>query len=214
MKTIYILRHGETDYNNLGIIQGSSINSSINENGRKQAQDFYEKYKNFPFDIIYITGKIRTYQSVENFINKGLKYQQLDEFNEMNWGDFEGRKKSEEMLRDLHYVLNQWKMGNTTYAPNNAENPEDVQKRLIEGMKLVVAQKDHKNILICMHGRAMRFLLPYLDSKPLSAMEEYPIPNLGLYVVEYNENTNSYQIIQRADISHLNPNSVKEVLVG
>jgi len=40
-KTIYFIRHGETEYNKLGIVQGSGVDSELNENGRAQAQAFY-----------------------------------------------------------------------------------------------------------------------------------------------------------------------------
>ena len=54
-KTLYIIRHGETDLNKAGIVQGRGMNTDLNETGRKQAESFFRAYKNVPFDkILYI----------------------------------------------------------------------------------------------------------------------------------------------------------------
>ena len=42
MKHIYLVRHGQTDFNLKGIVQGSGVDASINETGLKQAQAFYD----------------------------------------------------------------------------------------------------------------------------------------------------------------------------
>jgi probable phosphoglycerate mutase len=44
-KLIYIIRHGETDFNKLGIVQGSGIDSDLNPRGVQQAANFYAFYK-------------------------------------------------------------------------------------------------------------------------------------------------------------------------
>ena len=46
-------RHGQTDFNQSGIVQGSGVNASLNEIGQKQAAAFYKKFKDYPFDVIY-----------------------------------------------------------------------------------------------------------------------------------------------------------------
>jgi len=40
-KKIYVVRHGETEYNRTGVVQGSGVNSALNDNGFKQADLFF-----------------------------------------------------------------------------------------------------------------------------------------------------------------------------
>ena len=47
---LYIIRHAETEYNRKGIIQGSEVDSDINDKGDIQAMSFYEYYKDINFD--------------------------------------------------------------------------------------------------------------------------------------------------------------------
>ena len=52
-KEIYIVRHGQTDLNAQGIVQGKGVDAPLNELGQKQANAFYEAYKHVPFDALY-----------------------------------------------------------------------------------------------------------------------------------------------------------------
>ena len=49
---VYILRHAETDFNLQGIVQGSSVNTDINEKGQLQSKAFYEHYAHIPFELV------------------------------------------------------------------------------------------------------------------------------------------------------------------
>ena len=44
MKQLYIIRHGETELNRLGIVQGRGVDASLNETGITQAEAFFQKY--------------------------------------------------------------------------------------------------------------------------------------------------------------------------
>ena len=44
-KLLYIVRHGQTELNKQGIIQGRGMDTDLNDEGRKQAAQFFEAYK-------------------------------------------------------------------------------------------------------------------------------------------------------------------------
>jgi probable phosphoglycerate mutase len=46
-KTIYLIRHGETDYNRRGVVQGSGVDSDLNEMGQAQATAFFRRTSTF-----------------------------------------------------------------------------------------------------------------------------------------------------------------------
>ncbi|HEY0898299.1 MAG TPA: histidine phosphatase family protein, partial [Sphingobacteriaceae bacterium] len=62
-KTLYIIRHGETELNRRGIVQGRGMNTDLNELGKKQAEAFYQAYFHIPFDKIYTSTLKRTHQT-------------------------------------------------------------------------------------------------------------------------------------------------------
>ncbi|MFM8834340.1 MAG: histidine phosphatase family protein, partial [Cytophagales bacterium] len=77
-KKIYIIRHGQTDFNLRGIVQGSGVDSSLNDTGRAQANAFFQAYQHVDFDKIYTSKLVRTRESVQQFIGKGIPYEMLE----------------------------------------------------------------------------------------------------------------------------------------
>ena len=49
---LYIIRHAETEYNKLGLIQGSEVDSELNDVGIKQSELFYDFYKELNIEKI------------------------------------------------------------------------------------------------------------------------------------------------------------------
>ena len=72
IKTIYLIRHGETDFNRQGVVQGSGVDSDLNELGQAQAEAFFQAYQHIPFDKVYTSALKRTHQSVKKFLRDEL----------------------------------------------------------------------------------------------------------------------------------------------
>ena len=200
-KKLFIVRHGQTDYNLNGIVQGSGINSDINETGQYQRDAFFNAYKHVPFDRIYTSGLKRTHQSVEPFLNNGTRHQVLDGLNEINWGTKEGTAFAEDGAEYYADMINRWNSGQTDYRVDGGESPRDVQERINKAMDVIVSQ-DGEQILVCTHGRALRILMCTILNYPLHLMDEFEHSNLGLYVINYHEGR--YFIEVTNDTSHLN----------
>lgn len=180
-KTIYIVRHGETDFNKQGLVQGRGINASLNDLGRQQAAAFYNFYKDIHFDKVYVSSLNRTKESVMSFIDKDIPYEALSGLDEISWGSQEGVKFSEES-KDFYFdTIKEWKNGNLDANVAGGESPKMVASRQKEAMEHILKQEEEKQILICMHGRAMRILMCWLLKYDLKQMDEFPHSNLGLY---------------------------------
>jgi probable phosphoglycerate mutase len=190
-KHIFIIRHGETDFNQQGIVQGSSIDSSLNEKGRTQAKAFYAKYKNHFFDKIYISELQRTWQTIAQFAEKGIPVEKHKGLNEISWGKFEGKKIADSPKPYFDKLIDSWHKGDTHLAIEGGESPNDVAKRQKPVIDLILSRKEEKQVLICMHGRAMRIFLCQLLHKPLSKMDMFKHSNTCLYHLVYNYADNS-----------------------
>ena len=201
-KTLHLIRHGETDFNRQNIIQGSGIDSDLNDQGRAQAQAFYESYKHIPFHKIYTSCLKRTLQSVEPFLSKaGVPHTPMKEFNEINWGDMEGKVGSRENTEMYDRMIASWTSGNLDTSVLGGETPNEMFKRQAEGMKKVMQATDEEQIMICMHGRALRSFLCLLTNTPLKEMEKWQHSNLCLYVLEFNGVC--FDVVLHNDTRHL-----------
>lgn len=200
-KKIYIIRHGQTDFNLKGIVQGSGVDSSLNDKGRAQALAFYQAYQHVSFDKVYISALKRTKESVDNFIMQGIPYESLAGLNEISWGTKEGQTITPEEDAYYHWMLNQWRLGNTKERIEGGESPDDVTKRQAEALNHILKQTDEQTILICMHGRAMRILLCRLLNYPLRSMDMFEHENLCLYYVE--KTYSMFTVKKYNDTTHL-----------
>jgi probable phosphoglycerate mutase len=185
-KKIYLVRHGQTDFNLKGVVQGSGIDAPINDTGIAQANAFFKVYEKVPFDQIYHTGLIRTKQSIQNFINLGIPSTALVDLNEISWGSYEGTPMTPEEGEYYKHMLNQWRQGNLDYAIAGGESPNMVAKRMRSGIKTIL-EGPGETILVCMHGRAMRIFLSVLLNFDLRHMDNFEHHNLCLYLLEQLE---------------------------
>jgi broad specificity phosphatase PhoE len=203
-KEIFIIRHGETEYNRLGIVQGSGVNSDLNEKGQMQANAFFEKYKDYSFDKIYTSKLKRTHQSVQKFIDSGSSWQQHVGLNEISWGKREGRVPDLEDNSSFIEITEKWQNGETNMRLEDGESPEEVANRIQAFFEEILSFEHEKRILIAMHGRALKILLSKLLLNDLSKMDTFEHTNLCLYILHYNYNSRQFLLKLKNDTSHLN----------
>ena len=154
-KAIYIIRHGETEYNKKGIIQGSGIDSDLNATGILQSQLFYRAYHHINFNKIYTSKLKRTIQSVAPFTQKGVPIESLEELNEINWGIFEGKVSTPEAQKAYDRIINEWQNGLLDRQIEGGESPKQINKRQKAGLEKIMNNVEEDTILIAMHGRAL-----------------------------------------------------------
>lgn len=197
-KKIFIVRHGETDYNKKGILQGRSIDSSLNQKGREQSEAFWKAYNHLRFDKIYTSSLLRSQQSVAKFIAKQPNWSACSGLDEISWGDFEGKDLS--IYPDYPELSKAWRSGQTQLSIQGGESPQEVSDRQMEVIKELL-EAPEQLILICMHGKALRILLAKLLEDDLSKMDDYEYTNLGLYVLEFEND--QFKLLSANETKHL-----------
>ena len=194
---LYIIRHAETEYNRKCIIQGSEVDSDINDVGESQANSFYEYYKDINFDKIYVSDLKRTFQTIRRFTENGSSYEKLKEFNEISWGVNQGKSDD---LEDYAKLIDTWLAGNLDNKFEEGESPNEMSVRLVKGFDKVL-DDDHDTVLLCIHGRALRILLSKIIDNDLTKMDKYVHSNTGLYILEYKNG--KYEILGSNLRNHL-----------
>jgi broad specificity phosphatase PhoE len=200
-KKIYIIRHGQTDFNLRGIVQGSGVDSSLNDMGRAQALAFYESYRGISFDKIYTSSLKRTTESVEHFIREGIPHESFPGLNEISWGSKEGQRITPEEDAYYHWMLRQWELGATDLKIEQGESPNEVALRQKPVIDLMLSRSDESTILVCMHGRALRIILCQLLKYPLKSMDVFEHENLCLYQLNFTGTMMS--VVKHNDTRHL-----------
>jgi broad specificity phosphatase PhoE len=204
-RELYIIRHGQTDHNARGIIQGKGVDLSLNSKGRQQAMAFFKAYKHVPFDMLYSSSLKRAQETIEPFKQLGIPHQSFKELDEISWGEYEGTVATNQSDVVFQSLVNRWRSGDIHAKPSpTGESPFDLQQRQQSFINNLLATK-YKKILIATHGRFIRVFMCTLTGKPLSEMENFPHSNLCLYKVNLMSN-GKFEIEMSCDSEHLGQN--------
>ena len=203
-KKIYLVRHAQTEFNHQQILQGSRVDLSLNETGKRQANLFYNKYKSLPFKKIYTSPLKRSIESVALFIEEGIPVETISDLQEMDYGLADGKISAES---SLYKNLNrEWEHGNLSLKVQGGESPLQVQSRISHFIDYILDRPREDLILVCLHGRALRILLATLLGYELSYMHLFKHANMGLYILEFSEEI--FYMEKYNDVSHLYEPSV------
>ncbi len=181
---MYLVRHGQTDFNARGIIQGRSVDSDLNAVGRAQAADFYQSYGHLHMDRIYTSSQRRSIQSVEAWINQDTPHEILPELDEISWGTSEGIPSTSDSIAEYVRVKEAWAQGHAHARLAGGESLTELATRVKRAVDLIESRREDR-ILVCSHGRTMRVLQCLLHRRGLEHMEDYAHSNLALIRLVY-----------------------------
>lgn len=147
MTSICLVRHGETDWNALGKLQGRT-DISLNSNGIFQADECRHFLKDYEWDIM-ITSPLKRAKETAEIINKSFNIPLVEmvEFMERHYGDAEGMTVEERL---------------TTFPDRNYSNQEDrnsLNKRIMNGIQKINKEYNGKRVLLVAHGAVINAML-------------------------------------------------------
>lgn len=184
----------------MNIIQGQGVDAPLNELGFKQAGLFSDHYPSGLFDLVVYSNLIRSKQSIQSFLTKGLQGVQINAIAEINWGINENKAADPEVVQRYEAAVTAWNAGMLDHRIENGESAAELRDRCLWSIKWI-ENIQRKNILICSHGRTIRALVCLLTGQDLTQMESVSHHNLGLYKFHFGEH--GWKMLLADDRSHL-----------
>lgn len=199
-KEIFIVRHGETEFNRQHIVQGSGVDSSLNETGINQAAAFHDAYKNIGFELVFTSALKRTVETAQNFLDMQIPHIADADINEISWGIYEGKSVIDGMKEAYKSLMTNWASENYDERIEEGESAAEMATRLQRFLNRLKARSEEK-ILVVMHGRTIRCLMCLIDGKPIKHMDDYSHHNTGVYKVRQIQD--KLEIYELNSIDHL-----------
>lgn len=185
---LYIMRHGETDYNAKGRAQGWT-DIPLNENGRELAKMAAEGgMKEIPFDLIISSPLGRAVESAK-LVTGGKEIPMiLDErIKEINFGDWDGMTSAEikESKADSEEERMMWTKPYQFKGIPGGESILDVIARTKDFFEELIQNPEYedKTILVSTHGCAMRGILHNVYEDKEDFWRGRVAPNYGVNIV-------------------------------
>lgn len=156
---IILIRHGQSEGNAQGIIQGDNFDTPLSDLGKKQAETLAKNLVNFRFDKIFTSTYLRAIQTAERIRNchPSVPYEELKGLRERLRGAVEGVSQ-EEFRRRYPEVVEKWN-AEIDVRPENGENFEDVHQRVIPIIENHVSNNPGATFLYVIHGNVIRVIL-------------------------------------------------------
>lgn len=186
VKRLLIARHGETDYNLKGLLQGRGIDAPLNETGWSQAERLADYLSNYNAGLIVSSSLQRTWQTASPYGRKvNLGTRQERGLDEMDFGIFEGRPYPE-ASGALDELKTTWQAGELSIPIPGGESPLDVYNRANDVVQSLFDNDEAETVVLVLHGRLIRILLSEWLGYGLKNMHKIEHQNGAVYQLVYN----------------------------
>ncbi|MEX0769721.1 MAG: histidine phosphatase family protein [Balneolaceae bacterium] len=203
---LFVIRHGETDYNLHGRLQGRSIDAPLNLTGQKQAEAVGRYLSDYKIDKIVTSGLLRSQQTAEP-IQKKFKLDLCIEpdLDEMDFGNFEGQEYRS--VRDqIKEVQMRWQSGDFDYPIPGGESPMQVFTRANRAARKLLAPPQGETVVFVLHGRLIRILLSNWMGLGLNNMQKIEHTNGSINQITWDGA--SFDPVYLNKIDHLDESEI------
>lgn len=159
MKTIYLIRHGQTKSNLEKRFQGH-IDSPLNNAGIKQAKKIASYSENLQINKIYSSDLSRAYCTANEIAKlKNLEVIKNKNLREGFFGDWEGQLVSDILKTDPENYNAIFNNPESAIIKNGESFPSLQKRAWNEFQKIVALENDNSNIAIITHGATIRTII-------------------------------------------------------
>lgn len=205
MTTLYFIRHGETDFNRLNIVQGRRINAALNAYGKTQARLLGDALRTARLDALYSSPLLRATQTADAI---AAHYPTIErhtdpDLEEMSWGILEGAANCSYSRKAFRQFYAHWGRNDFAFAMEGGESVLDVADRALSAYRRILHAQEGQTVGVVTHGRWLRVLLA-------SILPEYGLPRMN-DIHHHNTAVNKIEVADSGlvtarylnDISHL-----------
>jgi broad specificity phosphatase PhoE len=209
MIRVYLVRHGETDWNRDGICMGQQ-DIPLNDLGRRQAELTAERLAQTELAAIYSSDLLRALETAQIIAQPHhLGPIERRAWREADYGLWEGRKREEiERLFPESREIDWQREDSLSFQPPGGESRRALYERATHEFEAICAQHPDQSVLIATHGGVIRAIVNYVFNRqadPLAApfyTRGFACSNCGITLIETNP-TRGLRISYLNDTYHL-----------
>ena len=199
---IFLIRHGETNWNKEGRFQGQ-IDIPLNENGKDQARMTFEYLKNIKFNKAFSSSMSRPYETAQIILqkNQDLKINKVDELIEISHGLWEGKLESE-IKKEWATLLKNWHEKPQEVMMPQGESIKEVSERSVKAFEAIcLSQEDNDLTLIVAHDAVNKTLICNLLAIDFSNIWMIKQGNGGITVIDIFDDPLKDNVISAMNIT-------------
>jgi probable phosphoglycerate mutase len=197
---IYLVRHGETDWNVLGRLQGQGI-IPLNPLGQRQAEKVAARLAQEPVTALYSSDSVRTMQTAAPIARAtGLDIRTEPRLRERDVGLYQGHTWAEVEAVDPDGV-GQWRSDPLGFRPPGGENRQAVTERARAALDDIAAAHPGERVVVVSHGGPITMIMMTIRGTALSP-EGLGVRNTSVTVLRGRPG--QWEEVLFNDVTHLN----------
>ena len=202
---LILIRHGETEWNRDGRIQGYHADSPLTANGRVQARRVAERLESERVEALYSSDAGRTRQTAAPIVAAlGLDIVYDPALRERNYGEFEGRTYLE-IEQDYPEEFRKLRARDPSYAPPEGESAAQFRDRIVAALERVAARAAGRQVAVITHGGVLGIAYRHATGMTLEAKRDYSMQNASINRLAYS--SGRWLVEAWGDVAHLPPGS-------
>ena len=189
---LYIMRHGETEWNLQGKLQGS-VDVPLNENGIELAEKTRDGFlrEGITFDKAFSSPYVRARKTAEIILGDGKFPIETDaDIREISFGQYEGALVRELRTRPEYESFSKCFDDPVHYLPERgAESYQQVFDRVNRFLteQIIPLEEKYENVLVVCHGGVLRALISVIRELPLEAFWTISQPNCSVNLAKLRD---------------------------
>jgi broad specificity phosphatase PhoE len=186
MTALWLVRHGQTDWNLSGIWQGQASDApGLNETGRTQAIAVREQLRDLNIAAVYSSDLLRAVQTAELIAEPfGLAINLEPRLREINLGVWEGMPSAEVEAQYSQELAERARNPFLAHVPNG-ESPREVAERVLQAVNEIVADHLNDSVVIVSHGVALGVMICHAEGILMDEIYEHIPDNAQPYCVQW-----------------------------
>ena len=186
MTKLYLLRHGQSEWNILNKVQGQE-DINLTDKGIEQAKKAADRLYNEEIDLIYTSDLKRAYETAKIVGSRlNLDINKVEGLREINFGIWQGLKL-DEIKKDYESEYSLWRKEPHKLNLETAEKLSELQDRMLKTTNELIMRNPNRNILLVSHGTAIKALILGILDIDISKYNKITIGNVGLSIIEFRE---------------------------
>jgi 2,3-bisphosphoglycerate-dependent phosphoglycerate mutase len=181
-RTLWLVRHGESTWNVLGLVQGQMRSPSLTPQGRRQSHDVAASLRGLDFDTIYASDLDRAQQTADIIARTlGLGVHAHPLLRERSFGGHEGLQSS--ALDPGVTGIRGQQVVDVHARPERGESLRDLYDRSGAFVEWLDTQPRHGAALVVTHGGTIRALRAYCAGVPVEEMTWGTVDNASVWKI-------------------------------
>ncbi len=166
MTRMYLIRHGETDWNRDEICMGQ-MDIPLNEQGRRQAALTAERLASEHLNIIYSSDLSRAVETAQIIARRQPHHPEVivrKDLRELHYGHWQGYKREdlEERFPEAFTAGDPHRVDPLSFQPKGGESMRQLYERAVRAFQEILEKHQGQTVAIVAHGGVIRHVVNYV----------------------------------------------------